>query len=168
MRTDGERKAGGCVPLKGSVLWSVGLAAVLQIADVQASCSPQCVSHARRESGIYTNKVGRARGAIDWFEQALFLGDTKTHPDAGFVGFPLVLGGEPGINPKYGHVVYVEHSREIVKDRAYRLLVSHANYDARCSIEQVDAHYFPATKEMEFLEGYFEGQTFTVQGFITR
>lgn len=167
MRTDDRSRNEFFAPMKATALWSVLLLAGLPIVDLQASCSPQCIAHARRESGIYTNKVGRTRGAIDWFEQAFFLGDTRTHPGVGFVGLPLVLGAQPGINPKYGHVVYVERSREIVKGRSYRLSVSHANFDASCSVERIDAYYFPATKEIEFVAGYFGGQTFTVKGFIT-
>ncbi|MGD8208074.1 MAG: hypothetical protein PVG82_08325 [Chromatiales bacterium] len=144
------------------------LCALVPFAELQGSCAPQCVAHARLESGIYTNRVGATGGAVDWFEQASQAGDTRVDPGVGLVGLPLVLGEQPGINPTYGHVIYVEHSRELVDDQAYELLVSHANFDGRCSIEGARARYFPATRRLEFLDGYFAGRTFTARGFITR
>jgi len=157
----------------GEAGWGLFLAVAIGVGALfplggQASCYPQCVAYAREQSGIYTERVGPARGAIHWFERAALAGATQVHPGEGFVGLALVLGPQPGINRRFGHVVFVEYSESVADGRAYVLHLSHANFDGRCTVESANAYYFPAAREIDVINGFFAGRTFSVEGFINR
>lgn len=151
--------------MKNSVFFT---ALVLMSIDTTAlaACQPQCVAHVRYSSSIFTHRVGAARGAYDWFNLAKQHGHTTSHPGVGKVKLPLAFAPQPGLNPRFGHVVFVKNSEEIIQDKKYLLNISQTNYAGRCRREFARAYFYPDTMRVEFIDGYFKEKTFEAAGFI--
>ena len=147
---------------------SLKLFIFLHFQNAIAACQPQCVEHARHSVKIFSHRVGEIKGAIDWFNLAKKHGDTVLQPGAGIIRLPLVIPPQAGVNLVYGHVIFVKTSTEIIKDKKYLLNISQTNHDGRCSHELATAYFYPKTMKMEFIDGYFNGSSFSVAGFIKR
>ena len=135
---------------------------------ILAACQPQCVAHARQSAKIFTHRVGNHRGAIDWFRLAQKYGHTRQWPGTGKIRLPLVLPPQRGLNPRFGHVVFVKNSDILEDGKTYLLKISHTNFDNACSHEQAQARLHTESMYLEFLDGFFTGKRFKVSGFITQ
>ncbi len=132
-----------------------------------ASCQPQCVAHARHSANIFTHRVGTSKGAIDWFRLAEKNGHTQTQPGVGKVKLPMAFAPQSGLNPRFGHVVFVKSS-EIISSKRYLLHISQTNYAGRCRLEHTQAYFNAETMQVEFIDGFFKGKQFVAAGFINR
>ena len=136
-------------------------------ATAKASCQPQCVAHARYAAKIFSHRVGNNKGAIDWFNLAKKHGHTQQLPGEGAIQRPLVFAPQRGLNPRYGHVIFVKHSKKL-SDNLYLFDISHTNYSGQCRLEHTQVYFNADTRETKFIDGFFKGRTFIAAGFITK
>lgn len=128
-------------------------------------CEPQCIPYIRCRSGIDSCRIGIENGPLTWFACESRRGNTGLAPQPGSV---LILAANARRKMPTGHGLYVEEVIETAPS-LYRLILSHTNYDRRCSIEtNVEAHFDQRTMTVDFLSGAWRtwGRDLAVAGFI--
>lgn len=128
-------------------------------------CEPQCIPYARCRSGIDSCRTGMENGPLTWFACEEQRGNTAAVPAAGSV---LILASNPRRKMSTGHGLYVEAVEETAP-ASYRLILSHTNFDRRCSIEtNIEARFDQRQMTVDFLSGAWRawGQDLAVAGFI--
>lgn len=128
-------------------------------------CEPQCIPYIRCRSGIDSCRIGYQNGPLTWFACEEDRGNTGLVPQPGSV---LILAANSRRKMPTGHGLYVEEVVETAPS-LYRLILSHTNYDRRCSIEtNVEAVYDQRQRTVDFLSGAWQpwGQDLAVAGFI--
>jgi hypothetical protein len=128
-------------------------------------CEPQSLPYARCRSGIMSCRNGRGNSPISWFACEKRNNNSTDEPLPGSV---LILGIDRGHGMPTGHVAYVE---EVIPagPSSYRLILSHTNYDRRCSLEtRIETIYHRHTMALDVLTGAWKswGRQLKVAGFI--
>lgn len=128
-------------------------------------CEPQCIPYIRCRSGIDSCRIGIENGPLTWFACEAQRGNTAPVPQPGSV---LILAANSRRKMPTGHGLYVEDVIETAPS-LYRLVLSHTNFDRRCSIEtNIEATYDLRQRTVDFLSGAWQawGQDLGVAGFI--
>lgn len=128
-------------------------------------CEPQCIPYIRCRSGIDSCRIGIENGPLTWFACEERRGNTGLVPQPGSV---LILAANARRKMPTGHGLYVEGVVETAP-ALYRLILSHTNYDRRCSLEtNIEAQFDQRTMTVDFLSGAWRawGQDLAVAGFI--
>lgn len=128
-------------------------------------CEPQCIPYIRCRSGIDSCRIGYQNGPLTWFACEEQRGNTGLVPQPGSV---LILAANSRRKMPTGHGLYVEEVVETAPS-LYRLILSHTNFDRRCSIEtNIEAFYDQRQRTVDFLSGAWHtwGQDLGVAGFI--
>ncbi|MEW6428451.1 MAG: hypothetical protein AB1568_10495 [Thermodesulfobacteriota bacterium] len=127
-------------------------------------CEPQSLIYGRCRSSITTCRLGRENGPLTWFACEKKRGNTSLSPKAGAI---LILAANRHGMPT-GHVFYVE----AVKNRhgnGSTLILSHTNYDRKCSLETgIEAEYDATGPTLDIKNGAWAswGRGLPVAGFI--
>jgi hypothetical protein len=127
-------------------------------------CEPQSLPYARCRSGIMSCRNGWGNSPISWFACE----KNNNNTDEPLPGSVLILGIDRGHGMPTGHVAYVE---EVIPagPSSYRLILSHTNYDRRCSLEtRIETIYHRDTMTLDVLTGAWKswGRQLKVAGFI--
>lgn len=128
-------------------------------------CEPQCIPYARCRSGIDSCRLGMGNGPLTWFACEEQRGKTAIVPAVGSV---LILAANSRRKMPTGHGLYVEAVEETAP-ALYRLILSHTNFDRRCSIEtNIEARFDQRQMTVDFVTGAWHawGQDLAVAGFI--
>jgi hypothetical protein len=128
-------------------------------------CEPQCIPYVRCRSGIMSCRIGRENGPLTWFACEERRGNTAVVPEPGSV---LILAANTRRKMPTGHGLYVEEVIETAPS-LYKLILSHTNYDRRCSIEtNIEAEFDRRQMTVDFLSGAWRawGRDLAVAGFI--
>lgn len=128
-------------------------------------CEPQCIPYLRCRSRIDSCRIGMANGPLTWFSCEERRGNTGLVPQPGSV---LILAANSRRKMPTGHGLYVETVEEVAPS-LYRLILSHTNYDRRCSLEtNVEARFDQRNMTIDFLTGAWHtwGRALSVAGFI--
>jgi hypothetical protein len=110
-------------------------------------------------------KSERLRVALISFQAPTCITNTS---DELLPGSMLILAGNRGHGMPTGHVAYVE---DVIPagPSSYRLILSHTNYDRKCSLEnRVETLYHRDTLTLDVLSGAWKswGRRLKVAGFI--
>lgn len=128
-------------------------------------CEPQSLPYARCRSGIMSCRNGPENSPVTWFSCEKKNSNTSDEPLPGSV---LILGVDRGHRMPTGHVAYVEDVIP-VGPSSYRLILSHTNYDRKCSLEtRIETLYHRETQTLDVLSGAWKswGRRLKVAGFI--
>ena len=130
-------------------------------------CEPQSLPYARCRSGINSCNLGSENGPLTWFSCEKKAGNTSPDPKSGSV---LILGSIGKHNMKTGHVMFVESVSPLTSSSS-KLILSHTNYDRRCSKEtKIEAVYNRPAMTLDIRTGAWKGwgSDLKVAGFILR
>jgi len=130
-------------------------------------CEPQSLPYARCRSGINSCNLGHENGPLTWFSCEKKAGNTSPEPKSGSV---LILGSIGKHRMTTGHVMYVESVSPLTASSS-KLILSHTNYDRRCSKEtKIEAIYNRSAMTMDIKTGAWKewGSDLKVAGFIVR
>ena len=128
-------------------------------------CEPQSLPYARCRSGIMSCRIGRENNPVSWFACEKRNNNTTHDP---FPGSVLILGIDRKHGMPTGHVAYVEDVVP-VGPSSFRLILSHTNYDRRCSLEtRIEAIYNQKSMTLDVKTGNWKawGRSLRVSGFI--
>jgi len=128
-------------------------------------CEPQCIPYARCRTGIDSCRLGAENNSLTWYACEKRRKNTTTEPGPGMV---MILQSNPKRNMPSGHALVVEKATPQGKD-AWLLVVSHSNWDTRCSLEtNAKVLYNRRTMRSAFLSGEWKewATDLVVLGFI--
>lgn len=128
-------------------------------------CEPQSLPYGRCRSGIMSCRLGKENGPLTWFACEQKRGKTGNDPRPGSI---LVLAANAGHAMPTGHIMYVEAVHPITPT-TYKLILSHTNYDRKCSLEtNIEAIYNRATMSLDLQSGAWKawGRGLKLAGFI--
>lgn len=128
-------------------------------------CEPQSLPYGRCRSGIMTCRLGKGNGPLTWFACEQKRGNTGSEPRPGSI---LVLAANKGRGMPTGHVMYVEAVAQITPF-TYKLILSHTNYDRKCSLEtNIEAVYDQTAMSLDLTSGAWQvwGRDLKLAGFI--
>lgn len=128
-------------------------------------CEPQSLPYARCRSGIMSCRTGKENGPLTWFACEQKRGNTGSEPRAGSI---LVLTANKGHGMPTGHIMYVEAVSPLTPT-TYELILSHTNYDRKCSLEsKIKAVYDRPAMSLDLKTGAWKawGHGLKLAGFI--
>jgi len=130
-----------------------------------AYCQPQCVTHARDESGINSCQVGPNGTALDWYNCEKSHGKTTNKPKKKRV--IILKSNQHGIGHA-GHAMYI-YKKKSKGSGKYSLRLSHTNFDGRCGgPEKCKAKYYRYKKKLKIKTGVWAGRKYKVMGIIKK